>query len=78
VSATDAEGLRERLVADWWDTYDQLGATSTVMVALRRADIDDLNVRARARLAADGQLTGAELSGWRPHVPGRGPDRVPA
>jgi hypothetical protein len=61
VTATDAEGLRERLVADWWDTYDHLGSTSTIMVALRRADVDDLNARARDRLTAAGHLTGPEL-----------------
>jgi Ti-type conjugative transfer relaxase TraA len=61
VTATDAEALRERLVTDWWDTYDRLGSTSTIMVALRRSDVDDLNVRARDRLAAAGHLTGPEL-----------------
>ena len=61
VTASDAEGLRERLVADWWDTVDQLGSHSTVMVALRRVDVDDLNARARSRMAADGRLTGPAL-----------------
>ncbi len=61
VTATDAEALRERLVTDWWDTVDQLGSTSTIMVALRRVDVDDLNARARTRMAADGRLTGPAL-----------------
>ncbi|MDQ3932429.1 MAG: ATP-binding domain-containing protein, partial [Actinomycetota bacterium] len=61
VTGDTAEAVRERLVADWWHAYDQLSTTSAVMVALRRADVDDLNTRARTRLAADGQLTGPTL-----------------
>ncbi|MDP8932132.1 MAG: relaxase domain-containing protein [Actinomycetota bacterium] len=61
ITADTTEALREQLVADWWDTYDQLGATSAVMVALRRSDVDDLNTRARTRLLAAGHLTGPTL-----------------
>ncbi|MDP8961936.1 MAG: relaxase domain-containing protein [Actinomycetota bacterium] len=61
VTADTAEALREQLVADWWHTYDQLGATSAVMVALRQAYVDDLNTRARTRLLAAGHLTGPTL-----------------
>jgi conjugative relaxase-like TrwC/TraI family protein len=62
VTSTDAEAVREELVADWWQHFDDLhGATSAVMIALRRGDVDDLNMRARARLAAAGALTGREL-----------------
>ncbi len=45
-------------MSDWWHTYDQLGSTSAVMVALRRGDVDDLNARARNRLLVAGHLTG--------------------
>ncbi|MDP8960365.1 MAG: AAA family ATPase, partial [Actinomycetota bacterium] len=58
VTADTAEAVREQLVADWWHAYDQVGATSAAMVALRRADADDLNARARTRLLAAGHLTG--------------------
>ncbi len=62
VTADTAEAVREQLVADWWHAYDQVGATSAAMVALRRADVDDLNARARTRLLAAGHLTGPTLN----------------
>jgi Ti-type conjugative transfer relaxase TraA len=61
ITADTAEAVREQLVADWWEAFDQLGSTSAVMVALRRADVDDLNARARARLLDAGDLTGPTL-----------------
>jgi len=48
-------------VSDWWQATDRLGAGSAVMVALRQADVDDLNERARALLGAAGRLSGAPL-----------------
>ncbi len=61
ITGDTAEAVREQLVADWWEAYDRVGATSAVMVAFRRADVDDLNTRARARLLAAGHLTGPAL-----------------
>jgi conjugative relaxase-like TrwC/TraI family protein len=61
VTADTAEAVREQLVTDWWDTYRQAGGSQTVMVALRRADVDDLNDRARTRLLQAGQLAGPTL-----------------
>lgn len=55
VSTDDnADALRDRLVHDWHlETSD---GTDAVMLALHRSDVADLNTRARARLAAAGQL----------------------
>ncbi|MDX1659834.1 MAG: MobF family relaxase, partial [Nitriliruptorales bacterium] len=61
VTADTAEGLRERLVSDWWHARHQVGADQAVMIALRQADVDDLNHRARLRMHATGQLTGPTL-----------------
>ena len=74
VTAGDADALRERLVADWWETADRLGSTSTIMVALRRTDVEDLNGRARARMAADDRLTGPTLD--TPGGPLQAGDRI--
>ncbi|MBS3942001.1 MAG: relaxase domain-containing protein [Actinobacteria bacterium] len=60
VVADTADHLREQLVGDWWHANAEHG-TDAVMVAARRTDIDDLNRRARIRLAADGQLSGPAL-----------------
>lgn len=46
--ADTAPELRDRLVADWWDARES--AADTVMIALRRDDVADLNARARARM----------------------------
>lgn len=61
VTADTVEEIRERLVSDWWDVWDHLSADTAVMVAVRRADVDDLNRRARGRLATQGLLTGPTL-----------------
>ncbi|MDP8928235.1 MAG: AAA family ATPase [Actinomycetota bacterium] len=61
ITAQTAEVAREQLVSDWWVVYDRLGTTSAVMVGLRQADVDDLNVRARLRLQAAGLLTGPAI-----------------
>jgi conjugative relaxase-like TrwC/TraI family protein len=61
VSADTAEAIREQLVADWWHTHHTDPAGRSVMVALRRADVDDLNTRARLRLQSAGMLTGPAL-----------------
>jgi conjugative relaxase-like TrwC/TraI family protein len=49
-----ADGVRQRMIADWW-TARESGA-DTVMIALRRDDVHDLNGRARAMMAATGRL----------------------
>ncbi len=54
----DAVDLRRQLVADWWSARDPEGA---VMIAYRRADVVDLNGRARALMRAAGALGETEL-----------------
>lgn len=61
VTAATADAAREQLVSDWWHTVDTLAADQAIMVALRRADVDDLNHRARTRMTATGRLTGPVL-----------------
>jgi len=61
VTADTVEEIRERLVSDWWEVWDHLSADSAVMVAVCRADVDDLNRRARSQLATQGLLTGPTL-----------------
>jgi conjugative relaxase-like TrwC/TraI family protein len=53
VLGEDAEALRGQLVGDWWATNDVDGA---VMLALRRADVANLNAHARALMRASGAL----------------------
>lgn len=54
VMAADAETARTRLVDEY--VTASLDGSDSVMVALRRADVRDLNERARARLDAAGHL----------------------
>jgi Ti-type conjugative transfer relaxase TraA len=49
-----AADVRGRLVDDWWHATE--GGDEAIMVALRRADVADLNGRARALMAAAGRL----------------------
>jgi ATP-dependent exoDNAse (exonuclease V) alpha subunit len=53
-----ADQVRARLVEDWWGAEDRDGAA---MIAFRRADVADLNGRARALMRATGALGQAEL-----------------
>jgi ATP-dependent exoDNAse (exonuclease V) alpha subunit len=46
--------LRERLVGDWWQARER--GADTVMIALRRDDVADLNARARAHMQHAGRL----------------------
>ncbi len=56
-AADTADGAREQLVSDWWQAFrDEPGRA--VMIGLRRAEVDDLNRRAREHLTAAGSLTG--------------------
>jgi Ti-type conjugative transfer relaxase TraA len=61
VTADTPNDLRERLVDDWWDTA-RTDRSGSIMIALRRADVDDLNHRARARLHTARRLTGPTLT----------------
>lgn len=58
--ADTPEQLRDRLVDDWWTTASE-DLSGSLMVALRRSDVDDLNHRARARMLTAGRLTGPTL-----------------
>ena len=64
ISEPTAGRLRERIVADWWQSAKD--GADAVMVAHRRADVDDLNQRARQRMRDQGRLGPAEI-----HTPGR-------
>jgi hypothetical protein len=59
VAGTNVDAIRARLVQDWWEGRDQGG--EAVMVALRQADVDDLNVRARSARRLAGELSDLEL-----------------
>jgi len=48
-----------RLVADWWEACQE---GTAVMIAARKADVTDLNDKARAILKADGILAEIELT----------------
>ena len=57
--APTSDDARHRLVTDWADTTlapGRPGDEGTVMIALTRADVDDLNARARTRLEDLGRL----------------------
>jgi hypothetical protein len=56
-----ADETRETLVADWWEAHAQDGVGAGVMIAARVSDVEDLNDRARVRLAQAGVLTGRRL-----------------
>jgi hypothetical protein len=60
-TADTAEAVRQRLADDWWDTASP-GLTDSIMIALRRDDVADLNRRARAKMLGDGRLTGATIT----------------
>ncbi len=54
VMAADAEGARRALVEAWWSSLS--AGEDAMMYALRRADVDDLNRRARSCLEDAGLL----------------------
>jgi ATP-dependent exoDNAse (exonuclease V) alpha subunit len=63
-AADTAEQARAALSAAWWAaaaTPDRQLDPEVVMLALRRADVHELNLRARALLGANGGLTGPEM-----------------
>jgi hypothetical protein len=59
-TADTAEAVRDRLVDDWWTTAKE-NLPGSLMIALRRDDVDDLNHRARAKMLAAGRLTGPAI-----------------
>ncbi len=62
--ASTADAAREQMVDDWWQS--RRAGEDGCMYALRRADVEDLNRRARARLQANGHLGQEQL-----HAAGR-------
>ncbi len=59
-TADTAHQLRDRLVNDWWDTARH-NLPGSLMIALRRDDVADLNHRARTKMLAAGRLTGPTI-----------------
>jgi conjugative relaxase-like TrwC/TraI family protein len=57
VLGADKAALMKRLVTDWWSLRD---AGETLMIALRRADVGELNEQARSLMRAAGVL-GADV-----------------
>jgi Ti-type conjugative transfer relaxase TraA len=60
VAAATAEAARERLVADWLESYER--GERAVMLAHRRRDVADLNERARQALRERGEIGADELA----------------
>lgn len=54
ILANTAGDQREQMVKDWWTARGE--GREAIMIALRRADVAELNQRARARMATTGQL----------------------
>ncbi len=72
VTHPTASQTREAMAADWWAA--SLRHDRVLMVAARWSDVDDLNARARQRVASGGELSGPELEiDGRPYQAG---DRV--
>ncbi|MFL5847037.1 MAG: AAA family ATPase [Solirubrobacteraceae bacterium] len=61
VTGTDAAQTRSRLVSDWFAATTKHPEQDNVMLAHRRADVAELNQRARATLRAGGKLGELEL-----------------
>ncbi len=59
--APDPEAVRAALISDWWRAHREAPSETSVMIALRRVDVADLNERARACLRAAGRLGPEEL-----------------
>ncbi len=59
-TADTAEQLRDQLVDDWWNTASH-DLPGSLMIALRRSDVDELNHHARAKMLAGGRLTGPTI-----------------
>ncbi len=59
VVASTAEDARQAVVEDWWHSFERGG--QALMIAHRRADVADLNERARERMRDAGRLGSEEL-----------------
>ncbi len=59
VIADRADALRERLVEDWWE--QQRPGEDSLMLALRRSDVAELNQAAREKLRDAGRLDGPDV-----------------
>jgi len=57
-----AGGVRERLISDWWHATQDPNGEEAVMIAARRDDVADLNMRARNRMRAGQHLGDTELN----------------
>ncbi|MGH3041994.1 MAG: ATP-dependent DNA helicase, partial [Gaiellaceae bacterium] len=62
VVADEPTGAKARLLADWWQAASN-DLPGNVMIALRRADVADLNAAARALMEAEGRLGPERLEG---------------
>ena len=60
VVASTADEVREALVEDWWRSFER--GEQALMIAHRRADVADLNARARERMRSAGLLGADELT----------------
>jgi conjugative relaxase-like TrwC/TraI family protein len=60
VVADDPVEAKARLLADWWQAASD-DLEGSVMVALRRSDVAELNAAARTLVKADGRLEGERL-----------------
>jgi Ti-type conjugative transfer relaxase TraA len=60
VVAASADDARQALVDDWWQSSNR--GEQTLMIAHRRADVADLNERARERMRETGRLGADEVS----------------
>ena len=69
VMGANAEATRDQLVAEYCAAAAD--GRDAVMIALRRADVRDLNARARARLDVAGQPRGREAAARLGRVRGR-------
>jgi len=58
---SSAEEARATLTADWWQRAQAAGVDQVAMIAKRRADVFELNLRARAFMRAAGRLGPEEL-----------------
>lgn len=61
VGAPDPDAARAALVGDWWRSQRESPDATSVMLALRRSDVADLNERAREYMRASGRLGDVEL-----------------
>ena len=60
ITGPNAADVRGQLVADWWAAFRTDGVDA-LMSAPRRADVDDLNRRARREMTEHGRLQGPTL-----------------